>query len=138
MHNQEETPGPRPTSGWVKIYDGASTDYEADILRQTIEHAGYRRNILRRNPKRYDEDGEELEDEDEDGEADARAAEDNPYADIHLESKQILAISPIQVLIMAINRSTLTSDVSCEPAEPSLAFHPISFIYIDRYGATCL
>ena len=59
------------------------------MLRQTIEHAGYRRNILRRNPKRYDEDGEELEDDDEDEEADVRAAEDNPYAEIQLESKKI-------------------------------------------------
>ena len=59
------------------------------MFRQTIEHAGYRRNIIRRNPKRYDEDGEELEDEDEDEEADARAAEENPYAEIQLESKQI-------------------------------------------------
>lgn len=55
--------------------------------RQNIEHAGYRRDILRRNPKRYDEDGDELDPDDEDEEADARAAEENPYADIHLESK---------------------------------------------------
>ena len=61
----------------------------SDILRQTIEHAGHSRNILRRNPKRYDEDGEELEDEDEDEEADARAAEENPYAEIQLDSKEI-------------------------------------------------
>ena len=59
------------------------------MLGQAIEHAGYCRNILRRNPKRYDEDGEELEDEDEDEEADARAAEENPYAEIQLESKDI-------------------------------------------------
>lgn len=65
------------------------SDLEPDKRCQTIEHAGYRRNILRRNPKRYDEDGEELEDEDEDEEADARAAEENPYAEIQLESKQI-------------------------------------------------
>lgn len=54
-----------------------------------IEHAGYFRNILRRNPKRYDEDGEELEDDDEDEEADARAAEENPYGGIQLESKDM-------------------------------------------------
>lgn len=59
----------------------------SDILRQTIEHAGYRRDILRRNPKRYDEDGEELDESDEDEEADARAAEENPYSEIQLESK---------------------------------------------------
>ncbi|KAL9135994.1 MAG: hypothetical protein Q9175_002792 [Cornicularia normoerica] len=61
----------------------------AKTYKRIIEHAGYRRNILRRNPKRYDEDGEELEDEDEDEEADTRAAEENPYAEIQLESKQI-------------------------------------------------
>ncbi len=60
---------------------------------QKIEHAGYCRNILRRNPKRYDENGEELEDDEEDEEADARAAEENPYAEIQLESKQILAMA---------------------------------------------
>ena len=68
-------------------------EYGSDISRQTIEHAGYSRNILRRNPKRYDEDGEELEDDDEDGEADARAAEENPYAEIQLESKEIRAMA---------------------------------------------
>ena len=62
-------------------------DHESDIFGQTIEHAGYRRDILRRNPKRYDEDGEELDESDEDEEADARAAEENPYAEILLESK---------------------------------------------------
>ena len=63
--------------------------YWSDILGQTIEHAGYSRQILRRNPKRYDEDGEELEDDDEDEEADARAAEENPYSEVQLESKKI-------------------------------------------------
>ncbi|KAF6227804.1 hypothetical protein HO173_011906 [Letharia columbiana] len=70
----------------------------AKAYKRTIEHAGYRRNILRRNPKRYDEDGEELEDEDEDGEADARAAEDNPYADIHLENLLLPLTSPASLL----------------------------------------
>ena len=54
---------------------------------QNIEHAGYHRDILRCNPKRYDDDGDELDPEDEDEEADARAAEENPYAEIHLDSK---------------------------------------------------
>lgn len=62
--------------------------------KRTIEHAGYRRNILRRNPKRYDEDGEELEDDDEDEEADARAAEENPYAEIQLENLLLPLTSP--------------------------------------------
>ncbi len=103
-----------------------------------IEHAGYRRNILRRNPKRYDEDGEELEEDDEDEEADARAAEENPYAEIQLESKHILAMDQAYLLIMAINRSPLTFDVSCKPAGPSITFRPIPLVYVDRHGTTCL
>lgn len=55
---------------------------------QSIEHAGYYRDILRRNPKRYDGDGDELADSDVDENADARAAEENPYAEIHLESEK--------------------------------------------------
>ena len=54
---------------------------------QTIKHAGYSRDIIRRNPKRYDDDGDELTTEDEDEAADARAAEENPYSDIRLERK---------------------------------------------------
>lgn len=62
--------------------------FETDsIHKQSIEHAGYQRNILRRNPMRYDADGDELDDEDSDAEADARAAEENPYAEIHLEGE---------------------------------------------------
>ncbi len=57
-------------------------------IRQSIEHAGYHRDILRRNPKRYDEDGDELSDDFTDEEADARAAEDNPYAEVRLEGEQ--------------------------------------------------
>ena len=93
MYNQTESSGLRSTSGWAKTYAISCLGLGSDILRQTIEHAGYRRNILRRNPKRYDEDGEELEDDDEDEEADARAAEENPYADIKIESKEIRAIA---------------------------------------------
>lgn len=40
---------------------------------------------MRRNPKRYDEYGDELEDDEEDEQADAAAAESNPYSDIKLE-----------------------------------------------------
>ncbi|KAL9098460.1 MAG: hypothetical protein Q9163_005882 [Psora crenata] len=53
--------------------------------RKTIQHAGYTRDIICPNPKRYDEDGDELATDDEDEEADARAAEENPYAGIRLE-----------------------------------------------------
>ena len=93
IYNQICSPGLKSTSGWANIYAISCLVSGSDILCQTIEHAGYRRNILRRNPKRYDEDGEELEDEDEDEEADARAAEENPYADVKIESKDIRAMA---------------------------------------------
>lgn len=52
---------------------------------QRITHAGYQRIILKRNPKRYDEDGDELEDDDVDEEADADAARRDPYGHIRIE-----------------------------------------------------
>ena len=57
------------------------------LPRQSIEHASYKRDILRRNPKRYDRDGDEIPSDESDEEADARAAEDNPYAEIRLEGE---------------------------------------------------
>jgi hypothetical protein len=42
---------------------------------------------LQRNPIRYDSEGEELDEEDEDSEADAAAAEENPFSGIALESR---------------------------------------------------
>ena len=56
-------------------------------LGQSIEHAGYKRDILRRNPKRYDGDGDGIPSDESDEEADARAAEDNPYAKVRLEGE---------------------------------------------------
>lgn len=54
---------------------------------QKVEHAGYTRHILQANPPRYDSEGDELDEEDEDSEADAAAAEENPFSGIALESK---------------------------------------------------
>ncbi len=56
-------------------------------LAQKIEHADHQRYILNRNPRRFDEDGDELEQDDVDEEADAAAAEANPYSGIKLESQ---------------------------------------------------
>ncbi|KIW67572.1 hypothetical protein PV04_06812 [Phialophora macrospora] len=53
--------------------------------KQRIEHAGYTRYILQRNPIRTNEDGDELEDDESDAEADADAEAENPYAGIRLE-----------------------------------------------------
>ena len=55
---------------------------------QVVEHAGYRREIISRNPPLVDDDGYEIEtDDDEDRvqEAVAAAADLNPYAGIRLE-----------------------------------------------------
>jgi hypothetical protein len=55
-------------------------------LPQRIEHAGYRRHILQRNPPRFDPDGDIVEPSDEyEDEDDLEAVEENPYADIRLE-----------------------------------------------------
>ena len=54
---------------------------------QRIEHAGYHRYILQRNPARYDPDGDVVEPGDEyEDEDDLSTIEENPYADIRLES----------------------------------------------------
>lgn len=58
-------------------------------MEQKIEHAGYQRYILNRNPRRFDADGDELEQDDIDEEADAAAAERNPYHGIKLEGQFI-------------------------------------------------
>lgn len=55
-------------------------------LLQRIEHAGYKRYILQRNPPRYDPDGDIVEPDDEyEDEDDLEVVEENPYADIRLE-----------------------------------------------------
>lgn len=55
---------------------------------QQIEHAGYTRYILERNPRRYNDFGDELEDEDSDAEADAEAEEENAYSGVRLEGRR--------------------------------------------------
>jgi hypothetical protein len=54
---------------------------------QRIEHAGYKRDIISRKPRRYDEDGYELDDDETDEQADAEVAELDPYADVKIERK---------------------------------------------------
>ncbi|KAJ5761915.1 uncharacterized protein N7511_005297 [Penicillium nucicola] len=57
-----------------------------DFYKQKVDHAGYTRYILQSNPIRYDSEGDELDEDDEDSEADAAAAEDNPFSGIALET----------------------------------------------------
>ncbi|KAI4256890.1 MAG: hypothetical protein LQ352_001890 [Teloschistes flavicans] len=54
------------------------------VYKRRIEHAGYQREVISQNPKRYDENGDELDDEEEDEDADAAAAEANPYSGVIL------------------------------------------------------
>ncbi|KAL8819529.1 MAG: hypothetical protein Q9223_002046 [Gallowayella weberi] len=54
------------------------------IYKRRIEHAGYYRDVISQNPHRYDISGDRLEDDEEDEEADAAAAEDNPYSGVIL------------------------------------------------------
>jgi len=80
--------GPRPL--WRFCQRGKHNELTPNFFvacQQKIEHAGYTRYILQRNPIRYDSEGEELDDDDEDSEADAAAAEENPFSGIALESQ---------------------------------------------------
>lgn len=53
---------------------------------QQINHAGYKRHILQRNPPRFDPDGDIVENDDEyEDEDDLEAVEENPYAGIQIE-----------------------------------------------------
>jgi len=81
-----------PTSSRIrdhtKRYDFSicATRYVINIP-QRIDHAGYKRYILQRNPARFDPDGDIVEPDDEyDDEDDLEAVEENPYANIQLES----------------------------------------------------
>ncbi|KAK5956039.1 hypothetical protein OHC33_002612 [Knufia fluminis] len=68
---------------------GASIDGsgrgERSSWTERVNHAGYNRDILTRNPRRYNEYGDELEDSESDPEADADAEEENPYGEVKLE-----------------------------------------------------
>ncbi|KAK4692618.1 hypothetical protein P7C71_g4622, partial [Lecanoromycetidae sp. Uapishka_2] len=89
------------------------------IYKATIEHAGYRRNILKRVPKRYDQDGIELSSSDEDEEADAQAAEEYPYAEIRLEHLLIPLVSAASLPEHPSLSSAYTSPMLTEMAQQS-------------------
>ncbi|KAF1911771.1 RXT2-like protein [Ampelomyces quisqualis] len=68
---------------------GRDADFLADPrpYKKRIEHAGYQRYILQRNPPRFDPDGDVVEPDDEydDDDDDLEAVEENPYADVRVE-----------------------------------------------------
>jgi hypothetical protein len=79
-----QTPG--PTKRYASDFAPASATTDAKLL-QRIDHAGYKRYILQRNPPRFDPDGDIVEPDDEyDDEDDLEAVQENPYSDIHIES----------------------------------------------------
>ncbi|OCL15041.1 hypothetical protein AOQ84DRAFT_370732 [Glonium stellatum] len=60
---------------------------EPPAYKRRIEHAGYHRYIIQRNPPRFDPDGDIVEYGDEyEDEDDLTTIEDNPYSDIQLEN----------------------------------------------------
>ncbi|PTU22402.1 hypothetical protein P175DRAFT_0514489 [Aspergillus ochraceoroseus IBT 24754] len=98
LRNETEYSGPddpisQPTNRGNKLHANANFVREGalgyvhseQLYKQKIEHAGYTRYILQHNPVRYDSEGDELDDDDEDSEADAVAAEENPFSEIALE-----------------------------------------------------
>ncbi|TKA37462.1 hypothetical protein B0A49_12113, partial [Cryomyces minteri] len=54
--------------------------------RQKIDHAGYKRYIISRNPPRFDADGDEVDEEDYEEQGDASPVVDDPYEDVKLEN----------------------------------------------------
>ncbi|KAH7085724.1 RXT2-like protein [Paraphoma chrysanthemicola] len=68
---------------------GSDADFLLDPrpYKKQINHAGYKRSILQRNPPRFDPDGDIVENDDEyEDENDLEAVEENPYAGIQLEN----------------------------------------------------
>ncbi|PGH19121.1 hypothetical protein AJ80_04199 [Polytolypa hystricis UAMH7299] len=89
-----DEPTTRPTNRGNKLHGNARYIHEGSLAgesgqqfyRKRIEYAGYTRDILERNPPKYDSEGDELDDEDEDDYAEAEAMEENPFADVFLET----------------------------------------------------
>jgi len=76
----------------------------AHIILQTIEHAGFQRDIISRNPLLVDEDGYEVDSDDDDERAEAAiasAAEFDPYSDVKIERMEIY-LRGVPVLTLTI------------------------------------
>ena len=56
---------------------------------QQLMYNGYPRHVISRNPPRVDQDGDVVDSENENSDLDTTDAEDDPYRDVHLESKYI-------------------------------------------------
>ncbi len=122
---------PVATKGWVLIKRTVETKITADVVEQKVEHAGYHRSIIKRNPRRYDEDGEELDDDDDDSQADAEAALQNPYSEIKLEgwkSSHVVRFAPHR-LTNTFCRAPCAPDYCRGSAKPSFVIDSLYVHY---------
>ncbi|KAK5055111.1 hypothetical protein LTR84_012859 [Exophiala bonariae] len=97
IRREKEAPTNQPIHGATnrgnKLRYGANNVHSGALpyphsiegYKQKIEHAGYTRYILDRNPRRYNEYGDELGDSESDTEADEDAQDENPYSGIRIE-----------------------------------------------------
>lgn len=103
------------------------------VYKQVVEHAGYRRAIINRNPPLIDEDGYDIDSDDDDDrvqDAVTAAAEANPYATIHLERRCIsVRVSHCYGRKLTWHRSSRATDVRNRPPKSS---HIVPTIHI--YG----
>ena len=138
MNNRAGSLGPRPTSGWASTRDNVFLDtgltYSARRSSMLVTAETYFAEIpsatmkmekcLRMRTK-------------------MRKLMRELQKKIHMRksSSKVRRFKPWLAgfrLIMAINRSTLTTDISCESARPSFPFSSLPFFDIDRHGTTCL
>lgn len=94
------------------------------LVRQRIEHAGYYRNVISRNPKRYDVNGYRLEDDEEDEEADAAAAEEDPYSGVVLHGT-VPSLEFWWCANIVTLRASRTTDLSRGSPDTSIAIGPL-------------
>ncbi|CAK7217764.1 hypothetical protein SBRCBS47491_003281 [Sporothrix bragantina] len=82
------------------------------VFAETIEHEGYRREIISHNPPLIDDEGYEVDSDEEDDvalqEAEATAAEENPYSGIQLEH----LLAPLTAVTDLPNHPTLSRPFS--------------------------
>lgn len=99
---------------------------------QEVEHAGYRRSIISRNPPLVDEDGYDIDSDDDEErvqDAIAVAAESDPYSSIRLERRSyMLSITSLAKGILTLNRTTRSSYLRHRVAHPP---HTIATVHLD-------
>lgn len=92
---------------------------------QQIEHAGYQRHIISRNPQRFDADGDPLEDDEEDSQADADAVEENPFGEVKLEGTSVAQTGVPLADKIPLHRTTCTINLGGRPAHAPFALYTI-------------